>query len=355
MLSVAFTLSFSGSLSTQVSVKVAHISYVDREYTAVDRALNALNVELFSASQASTPERLFLPLGVEVDWLVDLQNLLGWIGERSHLEPWYSLHPPLSIGASNRGRLLFGHKIRTAFGLWVDQPEDSYTSFEVALTLYAINALVRRAHPGGADLVVLDIAQESGGRFPPHRSHQHGADVDLRYYFKGVGPNDHEKRYVHASKLDMKRLWTFIKIVHYYDLAELIFMDYKLQKALYQYGEKKLGMSAADLKPYLSYPRKGRRLSSLVQHVPNHYNHMHIRIKQSTSHEWRDLDLRDAEELQLSYLKNRTGFFEYIVQPGQTLGAIAAFNRVRLRDLMKWNDMNERSIIRPGQVLKVWR
>lgn len=312
-------------------------------------------LQLFSKSMASTPERLFLPFGVEVDWLIDLRNILLFIGERSHLEPWHSLHPPLSVGASNRGRLLFGHKIQTAFGLWVDQPEDSYTSYEVALTLYAINALVRRAHPGGSDLMVLDIAQESGGRFPPHRSHQHGADVDLRYYFKSVGPNDHEKRYVHASKIDMKRMWTFMKVVHHYDLAELIFMDYKLQKALHRYGKDKLNMSDAELKVFLSYPLKGRRLSSLVQHVPNHYNHMHIRVRQETSHEWRDIKLRDAEDFHLSYLSNRTGFFEYIVQPGQTLGAIAQFNRVRLRDLMKWNDLHERSIIRPGQVLKVWR
>ena len=44
------------------------------------------------------------------------------------------------------------------------EPEDSYTSYEVALTLHALNALVRRAHPGGADLMVLDIAWSSTQR-----------------------------------------------------------------------------------------------------------------------------------------------------------------------------------------------
>ena len=74
-----------------------------------------------------------------------------------------------------------------------------------------------------------------------------------------------------------------------------------------------------------------------------------------TSFEWRDLTLKDADELHTAYLKNRTGFFEYIVQPGQNLGMIARFNQVRLRDLMKWNDLKKNSIIRPGQVLRVWR
>lgn len=306
-------------------------------------------------AHATTPDRLFLPHGIELTWLTDLSNLLAYIGERSHLEPWHTLHPPLSIGKENRGRLLFGHKIRSAFGLWVMEPEDSYTSYETALALYAINALVRRVHPGGADLMVLDIAQESGGRFKPHRTHQNGADVDLRYYLKSVPPDDHEKRFVHASKLDLKRTWTFLRVVRHYDLGELIFMDHRLQKALYDYGLKYLKMEKRDIWRYLSFPSKGKRGGALAQHIKNHYHHLHIRIRQDTSVEWRGIKLNDAEDLHLSYLRNRTGFFEYIVQPGQTLGAIAAFNRVRLRDLLKWNAMTETSIIRPGQILKVWR
>lgn len=308
-----------------------------------------------SSAQASTPERLFLPLGTELTWLTDLMNLLDFLAEQSHLEPWYSLHPPLSIGQSNKGRLLFGHKMQTAFGLWVMEPEDSYTSYEVALTLYAINALVRRAHPDGADLMVLDIAQESGGRFKPHRTHQHGGDVDLRYYLKSVPPNDHEKRFVHASKLDLPRMWTFLKLVQYYDLAEVIFMDHRLQKALYDYGLNQLNMSKTELGKYLSYPRKGRRAGALTVHIKNHYHHLHIRLKQARSLEWRKFTLKEADEFHLKYLQNRTGFFEYVVQPGQTLGAIAQFNQVRLRDLLKWNGITESTIIRPGQILKVWR
>lgn len=305
--------------------------------------------------EASTPERFFLPYGLELEWLTDLSNLFLYLQDQSHHEPWHSLHPPLSIGQANKGRLLFGYKMRTAFGLWVMEPEDSYTSYEVALTLYALNALVRRAHPEGADLMVLDISQESGGRFEPHRTHQNGADVDLRYYLKPVPPNDHEKRFVHASKLDLKRMWTFLRLVKYYDLAELIFMDYRLQQALYDYGLSTLKMDKRELSKYLSFPSKGKRGNALAQHIKNHYHHLHIRLRQDSSVEWRDLSLDEVDELHLAYLRNRTGFFEYVVQPGETLGTIAAFNRVRLRDLLKWNEMNDKSIIRPGQILKVWR
>ena len=306
-------------------------------------------------SKASTPDRAFLPIGIERVFLSDIFNLLSLIADHSYLEPWHSLHPTLSIGAPSKGRLLFGIPIQSAFGLHVLESQDSYTTPEVMLTLYALNALVRRAYPQGADLMVLDIAQENGGLFRPHRSHQNGMDVDLRYYLKKVGPGDHEKRHVHASKLDLERMWTFLKLIKYYDLSSKIFIDYRLQKALYTYGETKLEMNKKELARYLSYPAKGSRGGALVQHIKNHYHHLHIRFASETSHEWRDLGLKDADELHTTYLKNRTGFFEYIVQPGQNLGMIARFNQVRLKDLMKWNDLNERSIIRPGQVLRVWR
>ena len=73
-------------------------------------------------AEASTPDRFFLPLGAELEWLTDLSNFLLYLGDQAYLEPWHTLHPPVSIGKANRGRLLFGHKIRSAFGLWVMEP-----------------------------------------------------------------------------------------------------------------------------------------------------------------------------------------------------------------------------------------
>jgi hypothetical protein len=307
------------------------------------------------SSKASDPSRAFLPLGYEAILLEDLMNVALWIQDHAYLEPWHTLHPTVSLGRPNRGRLLLGHQMQSAFGLHVLQPEDSYTVPEVAFTLYAINALVRRAHPEGPDLMVLDISQENGGRFKPHRSHQNGADVDLRYYLKGIPPNTHKKEFVHASKLDLPRMWTFLKVLKYYNFADAIFMDHRLQKALYNYGHKKLNMDKRVLGSYLSYPSKGKRAGAFVHHISNHYNHMHVRLKLGFSLGWTKINLKEADVLHKEYLRNRTGFFEYVIQPGETLGAIAHFNQVRLKDLLKWNQMSATSIIRPGQILKVWR
>ena len=113
-------------------------------------------------------------------------------------------------------------------------------------------------------------------------------------------------------------------------------------------------MSKGELKRFLSYPARSRG-GALVKHVNNHYHHLHIRLNLEGAQPWWDLSLHEADELHQRYLQSRTGFFEHIVQSGETLGAIAAFNRVRLRDLLKWNQMDRSSVIRPGQVLKVWR
>lgn len=325
-----------------------------RALSLVPMILLTMTSVLVPSGLKATPERLFIPTGAEVVLLEDLAHLFELAKEHAYLEPFYHNLPALSVGGASKGRLLFAHKMHSAWGLKVMASEDSYTTAEVALTLYAVNSFVRRLYPGGPDLMVLDISQDGGGRFKPHRTHQNGGDVDLRYYIKGVPPNDHEKRFVHPSKLDLKRTWAFLKVLKHYELAEVIFIDLSLQKVLYEYGLRQLNMSKGALAQYLSYPSKSRG-GALVKHVPNHYHHLHVRFKLDTSREWWDLDLTEASELYTQYLRHRTGYFEHIVQSGETLGSIASFNRVRLRDLLKWNQMEERSIIRPGQALKVWR
>ena len=145
-----------------------------------------------------------------------------------------------------------------------------------------------------------------------------------------------------------------LKALKTYDLAEAVLMDLSLQRVLHEYGQRVLEMDNKALAAYLSYPAKVRR-GALVKHVPNHYHHMHVRFRLGPSAGWWELDPKKAEEIFVRYQQSRTGFFEYVVQPGETLGAIAAFHRVGLSALMRWNNMTPESLIRPGQVLKVWR
>jgi membrane-bound lytic murein transglycosylase D len=44
----------------------------------------------------------------------------------------------------------------------------------------------------------------------------------------------------------------------------------------------------------------------------------------------------------------------YVVRSGDTLSRIASKFRVRLNDLLGWNDLSSRSVIKPGQRLVMY-
>ncbi len=307
------------------------------------------------STKASTPDRFFIP------WTFDAYISMLWslywpiIQENFHKTLIYRLMPPLSIGDPQKGRVLFGHKLSSLFGLHVLDSEEAYTTYEIALNLYALNALVRVTHPNGSDLMVNDISQPLGGIFKPHKTHQNGVDVDLRYYLKNVLPSDHEKRFVHPSILDEKRMWTFLELLVHYQLAESVLMDKSLQKALYDYAIKHFKWTPKKINQYLSYPRGS---GALVKHVPNHYHHFHVRFFSHASQtlaEELQIDIKKAEEIHQNFLDQRTGFYEYKIKDGENLGSIARTLNVSMRDLMHWNGLTENSLIRSGQMLKVWR
>jgi hypothetical protein len=326
------------------------------------RSSHLLSIVLFlimicptSKTQASTPDRFFIP------WTFDAYCYYLWslywpmIQKNYHQSLIYRFMPALSIGDPQKGRVLFAHKLSSLFGLHVLDSEEAYTTYEVALNLYALNAIVRITHPNGSDLMVNDISQPSGGVFKPHKTHQNGVDVDLRYYLKNVLPNDHEKRFVHPSILDEKRMWTLLELLVHYQLAESVLMDKSLQKALYDYAIKQLKWSPKKINKYISYPRGS---GALVKHVPNHYHHFHIRFFSHASQilaEELNIDIKKADEIHQQFLDQRTGFYEYKIKDGENLGSIAKILNVSMRDLMNWNGLSENSLIRSGQMLKVWR
>ncbi|MBU0554032.1 penicillin-insensitive murein endopeptidase [Myxococcota bacterium] len=263
-----------------------------------------------------------------------------------------ALHPAISYGEARDGRLLFGVQMTPSPGVHVLHPKDAWATRGVIRKLRAAAAAVRAAHPGGMDLVVLDISQEHGGRFPPHVTHQQGRDVDTRYYLKGVAPGDHSLHFVTADKLDCPRVWALIRAVA--PDAEVLYMDYKLQKVLYRYLHKTLKMSPAQLRPILSYPNGHRVSGALVQHVKGHWNHLHIRFKAPLAALLGALWSREEiEHTQRRLDARRYGRYQHTIRRGETLGSIAKAHKVSLRDLMRWNHLGARSVLRPGRALDI--
>ena len=93
-------------------------------------------------------------------------------------------------------------------------------------TLKAAAAAVAEAHPGGAPLVVGDIAARYGGKIPHHRSHRTGRDADLLFYTTTpAGSPTRNPGFLrfdgdllarldtrgHFLRLDVERTWTLVR------------------------------------------------------------------------------------------------------------------------------------------------
>jgi LysM repeat protein len=129
--------------------------------------------------------------------------------------------------------------------------------------------------PESAPLLVGDISRKGGGFMAPHRSHRRGRDVDIRYPL--LTP---DKRYVPATAdtWDLKRTWSLVRDFIKTGDVEYIFIDYKLQKILYENAQAK-GMSKEQLQQLFQYPRGRRSMVGIIRHEKGHKTHLHVRFK----------------------------------------------------------------------------
>lgn len=287
-----------------------------------------------------------------VEWA--LATLKHW---RAQIEPLQlaTLHPSASVGRAGKGRLLFAVQMPKTPGIHVRNPDEAWTVPEVIIALQAAHAAVDEAHPGGPDMVIGDISRKNGGRFYPHRSHQDGLDVDMRYFLLGEQPADYKYRFVTPQNFDTERVWTLIEHLYESGQVDRIFVDYRHQRRLYRHA-RQLGHTPARLEPILSYPKARYRKDALVRHVRGHHNHLHIRFEAPFARLLGRLwTVDEALDMQRRIALAVNGEFDYVVRRGDTLSGIAARNEVTVADLRTWNRLPRRLVLRPGRVLKVMR
>ncbi len=148
-------------------------------------------------------------------------------------------------------------------------------------TIRAIKAAVSRykqRRPKSPRVHIGDISKRGGGRLKPHKSHQKGVDVDIGLVHKGILAG--EKRFVaaNAQTLDVGRTWALIKAFADTNEVRAIFLDYNVQKTLYEYARHK-GVSDETLDELFQYPRGRGRAHGLVRHWRGHRNHFHVRFR----------------------------------------------------------------------------
>jgi LysM repeat protein len=136
----------------------------------------------------------------------------------------------------------------------------------------------KRKSPSGPKVHIGDISKRGGGKFPPHISHQHGRDVDIGYVLVGKDAEETKFRTANAKTLDVPRTWALIKAFVDTDEVTYIFMDYRVQKLLYEHAEKQ-GVSEDTLDELFQYPRGRGRVHGIIRHWRGHSNHFHVRFR----------------------------------------------------------------------------
>ena len=188
-----------------------------------------------------------------------------------------------SRGRPQRGTLVDGAKLPHSPQYYRRRPDWVWGAQHVIDHVRRAIAEVNRTHPGVHRLAIGDISAASGGTLPGHGSHQSGRDVDLGLYFRKVPPG-YPEEFVKArdGELDAGATWTLVhalvKASKTSSGPERIFLDYELQGKLYEVARKS-GLSRAALKPIFQYPDGKYAKERLVQHVPKHDDHIHVRFK----------------------------------------------------------------------------
>lgn len=177
-----------------------------------------------------------------------------------------------------RGSLAASVQLPAGAGYHVKRPHMAYGT---AYTIKAIQAAVSRykqRRPKGPQVHIGDISSKGGGPLRGHRSHQRGVDVDVGLVHKGLVAA--ETRFVDANSntLDVGRTWALIKA--FADTGEVrsIFLDYGVQKALYEHARKQ-GVNEQTLDELFQYPRGLGHPHGLIRHWKGHKNHFHVRFR----------------------------------------------------------------------------
>ena len=95
-----------------------------------------------------------------------------------------------------------------------------------------------------------------------------------------MGPQADVKRFVTATRhtLDRERTWELLRAMIETDAVGYIFLDYGLQRLLYDYAIED-GEDPAFLASVFQYPRGSRAPHGMIRHWRGHGDHFHVRFR----------------------------------------------------------------------------
>lgn len=181
-------------------------------------------------------------------------------------------------GSDDKGKLKGGIMLPPGRHYTLKWTLGSWGTGSTIRSIQASVARYKKRMPGGPKVHIGDISKKDGGKFPPHVSHQKGRDVDVGYVL--TDSHKDEARFYRASKgnMDTARTWALVKAFLDSDEVVYIFMDYKIQKLLYEYAKGR-GVSRNTLDELFQYPRGRGRGHGIIRHSKGHVTHFHVRFR----------------------------------------------------------------------------
>ncbi len=179
-----------------------------------------------------------------------------------------------------RGTLKVGVVLEPGKSYFIKRPHLAYGT---AQSVKAIKAALSRykqskAGKGGPQVHVGDISARGGGPLRGHMSHQKGIDVDIGLVLKGDDANETRFRTGNVGNLDIPRTWALIKAFVDTEDVRAVFLDYNLQKLLYEHA-KQQKVSESTLDVLFQYPRGKGRNYGIIRHWKGHKDHFHVRFR----------------------------------------------------------------------------
>ncbi|MCX4247387.1 penicillin-insensitive murein endopeptidase [Paraliomyxa miuraensis] len=186
------------------------------------------------------------------------------------------IFPGFGTDDRDKGVLTAGVQLPSGRNYTIKWEAGAWGTGETIRSIQAAIANYKKKMPGGPKVYIGDISKKGGGPFKPHNSHQHGRDVDVAYVIEGSG--EAKFRTATADNLDVARTWRLIKSFIDTDQVVYVFVDYKIQKLLYEHAKAR-GASEELLDELFQYPRGRNRSHGLIRHWKGHTNHFHVRFR----------------------------------------------------------------------------
>ncbi len=245
----------------------------------------------------------------------------------------------IALGLVDQGRMLNAVPFPAGPHWTVVDPANTYATQETVDYLVAALTRVGERFPGEV-MRVNHISRRDGGWLRPHKSHQAGRDVDLGFYLLPDGAPSHGKG--KGGRMDLKLNWALVRALIEETDVQMIILDRRLQKTLYEYALVEEGEDKAWLDGLF---RAGK--ASLFQHAPRHRDHFHVRFFNPKAQELgRRLQPHLGE-------KPDEGMAFHRIRRGDTLGAIARKYRSSVAAIRRANPGESLGRLVPGRALMV--